>query len=77
MPGYRELIHEVRPDWSGLVVLDPIPGQPVAEGAPSTPAKAGKGGSPVRSSHRKIRKENDLSDKQRMGRNLGRAENPF
>ena len=77
LPGYRELTHEVRPDWSGLVVLDPIPGQPVAEGAPSTPAKAGKGGSPVRSGHRKIRKENGLSDKQRMGRNLGRAENPF
>jgi hypothetical protein len=77
LPGYRELTHEVRPDWSGLVVLGPVPGQPVAEVAPSTPGKAGKGGSPVRSSHRKIRKENDLSDKQRMGRNLGRAQNPF
>ncbi|HJX65593.1 MAG TPA: serine/threonine-protein kinase [Polyangia bacterium] len=77
LPGYRELTHEVRPDWSGLVVLDPVPGQPVGEVASSNPAKAGKGGSPVRSSHRKIRKENDLSDKQRKERNLGRAANPF
>jgi len=28
LPGYRELTHEVRPDWSGLVVLDPTPAQP-------------------------------------------------
>ena len=41
LPGYRELTHEVRPDWSGLVVLGPVPSQPVAEVAPSTPAKAG------------------------------------
>jgi len=77
LPGYRELTHEVRPDWSGLVVLDPAPGQPVTEVVPATPAKAGKGSSPIRSGHRKSHKDNELSDKQRTGRNLGRAENPF
>ena len=83
LPGYRELTHEVRPDWSGLVVLDPLPGQPSPEVKPPTVAKANKGGSPSRPGHRKTHrtsKEVDPFDgggKDRTGRNLGRAENPF
>ena len=83
LQGYRELTHEVRPDWSGLVVLDPVPIPPSPEvNPPPTAAKVNKGGSPSRWSHRKNRpgKEIDPLDggsKQRPGRNLGRAENPF
>jgi hypothetical protein len=81
LPGYRELTHEVRPDWSGLVVLDPIPGPPTPEVNPPTAAKASKGGPPPRVSHHKNRKEVAPGDgggkQQRPGRTLGRAENPF
>ena len=82
LPGYRELIHEVRPDWSGLVVLDPIPGQPAHEVKPPVAAKPARDGSSSRPAHRKNRpgKDHDPFDgggKQRTGRNLGRAENPF
>jgi serine/threonine protein kinase len=82
LPGYRELTHEVRPDWSGLVVLDSVPGQPAPEVKPPVAAKPGKGEGPSRPSHRKSRsgKGHDPFEgggKQRPSRNLGRAENPF
>jgi hypothetical protein len=80
LPGYRELTHEVRPDWSGLVVLDPIPVQPAPEIKAPTVTKPSKGASSSRPGHRKNRKDHDLFDgggKERTGRNAGRAENPF
>jgi hypothetical protein len=80
LPGYRELTHEVRPDWSGLVVLDPIPVQPGPEIKAPTVAKPGKGASSSRPGHRKNRKDHDPfagGGKERTGRNAGRAENPF
>jgi len=81
-PGYREQTHEVRPDWSGLVVLDAIPVQPAPDIKPPVAVKPARDGSPSRPSHRKNRqpgKDHDPFDggKQRPGRNLGRAENPF
>ena len=60
LPGYRELTHEVRPDWSGLVVLDPIPGQPATEVKPPIAAKPSKGEGPSRSGHRKNRPGKDI-----------------
>jgi serine/threonine protein kinase len=80
LPGYRELTHEVRPDWSGLVVLDPVPVQPAAEVKPPVTAKPTKGESPSRPGHRRNRRSYDSFEgagKQHPGRNLGRAENPF
>jgi serine/threonine protein kinase len=83
LPGYSELTHEVRPDWSGLVVLDPIPGQPSPEVKPPTLAKGAKGGSPSRPGHRKNRQTSKDIDpfggggKDHAGRTAGRAENPF
>jgi hypothetical protein len=82
LPGYRELTHEVRPDWSGLVVLDPLPVQPPPDIKPASGGKATKGGSLTRSGHRKNRqpgKEVDPFDgggKDGTGRTGGRA-NPF
>ncbi|HEX7598771.1 MAG TPA: serine/threonine-protein kinase [Polyangia bacterium] len=49
--GYRDLSQEVRPDWSGLVVLDPIPAPPTPEVKPDGQVKPPKG--PVRPGHRK------------------------
>ena len=85
LPGYRELTHEVRPDWSGLVVLDPIPVQPSPEVKAPPEGKPPKGGSLFRSGHHRNRptgKQEDPfdkggKDKDRTGRNAGRAENPF
>jgi serine/threonine protein kinase len=83
LPGYRELTHEVRPDWSGLVVLDPIPGQPAPEVKPPTVAKANKGGTISRPGHRKTHQTGkeaapfDASGQNRTGRTERRAENPF
>jgi hypothetical protein len=83
LPGYRELTHEVRPDWSGLVVLDPIPVQPTPEVKPPIAAKPTKSGAVSRSGHRKNRQAGknrdpfDGSGKERRDRTSGRAENPF
>jgi serine/threonine protein kinase len=83
LQGYRELIHEVRPDWSGLVVLDPVPVQPSPELKSPTVAKVAKGGATSRPGHRKTTKTSkevdpfDGGGKDRTGRNAGRAENPF
>jgi len=49
--GYRDLSQEVRPDWSGLVVLDPIPAPPTPEVKPDGQGKPPK--NPVRPGHRK------------------------
>jgi serine/threonine protein kinase len=82
LPGYRELTHEVRPDWSGLVVLDPLPVQPSPEVKPPTSGKTTKAGSLSRSGHRKISPTDkyiepfDEGGKTRTGRTGGRA-NPF
>jgi serine/threonine protein kinase len=82
LPGYRELTHEVRPDWSGLVVLDPLPVQPSPEVKPPTSGKTTKGGSLSRWGHRKISPTDKYVDpfddggKTRTGRTGGRA-NPF
>jgi serine/threonine protein kinase len=82
LPGYRELTHEVRPDWSGLVVLDPLPVQPSPEVKPPTAGKTTKGGSLSRWGHRKISPTDKYIDpfdgdgKTRTGRTGGRA-NPF
>jgi hypothetical protein len=82
LPGYRELTHEVRPDWSGLVVLDPLPVQPSPEVKPPTSGKTTKGGSLSRWGHRKISPTDKYIDpfdeggKTRTGRTGGRA-NPF
>ena len=46
--GYRDLSQEVRPDWSGLVVLDPIPALPTPEVKPDGQGKPPK--VPVRKS---------------------------
>ncbi len=82
LPGYRDLSHEVRPDWSGLVVLESVPGPPATEVKPPVAAKPGKESSSSRSGHRRNRPGRDYDPfdgggKQRPGRNLGRAENPF
>jgi len=80
LPGYRELTHEVRPDWSGLVVLDPLPAPPATEIKPAVTSKPAKIGTVTRPSHRKNRqpeKEVDPFDKAGRDRTTGRAENPF
>ena len=80
LPGYRELTHEVRPDWSGLVVLDPTPAQPPPEVKPPIATKSSVAS---RSGHRKNRqagKDHGSSDgagKERRERTSGRAANPF
>lgn len=80
LPGYRDLTHEVRPDWSGLVVLDPIPALPAPEVNPATPGKPSKSGVASKAGHRKNRKsgkEPDPFDSGDKGRTGHHAENPF
>jgi len=83
LAGYRELTHEVRPDWSGLVVLDPVPTQPVPEVQPVPIGKTGKVASSPKPAHRKNRPSDknvdpfDGGGKDNLGRNSGRAQNPF
>ena len=83
LPGYRDLTQELRPDWSGLVVLDPAPAPTLSPDVkPATSqAKTRKGASGSRTGSRKASgKEPDpfeSATKTGPSRNVGRAVNPF
>lgn len=84
LPGYRDLTHEIRPDWSGLVVMDPeaVPPAPPpteAKPVPPIPTKPGKGVSGPRSGRKKEPTSHDPFETGQGGpsRNVGRAANPF
>jgi hypothetical protein len=83
LPGYRDLTHEIRPDWSGLVVMDPEAVQPpptpveVKPVAPTPPRPVrGGGGKPT---HKRETTGHDPFESGQSGpsRNVGRAANPF
>jgi serine/threonine protein kinase len=82
--GYRELTHEVRPDWSGLVVLDPLAPPPPPDIKPVPPVKPPKVGTSRPGSHPKNPKtDKDVDPFESKGKRTdirttgGRAVNPF
>ncbi len=82
LPGYRDLTHEIRPDWSGLVVMDPeiVQAPPATEVKPSpTQSKPVKGASGSRSGRKREPTVQDPFESGQTGpsRNVGRAANPF
>jgi serine/threonine protein kinase len=84
LPGYRELTHEIRPDWSGLVVLDAEP-TPAPQPTPTEAKTVPSGNKPVkaspgpRSGRKKEPTSHDPFETGQTGpsRNVGRAANPF
>jgi hypothetical protein len=79
LAGYRDLTHEVRPDWSGLVVLDPVPAQsPPVEVSPANPSKPTKSGTVSKSGRRKVHQGGKNAEATDHGKGIDRrAENPF